>query len=287
MKIVFARVGIAMTLLVVASGARAADDKDRARVLFQQAQQAFEQKNYAAAAAAFEEAAQLAPHPAAWLDAAEAWELDRELPRAAQDCDRALAMPDASETHRREAATRLARLLPSVATLEASDRAGSGLRVTMDGGPEEHVPTRFRLAPGRHVLAVLAPSGTPAGRFDLDLAAGETRTQELTPAAPPPAAGPPPLVAEAPLPVASAGEPGSRRMRSPPVASWIAFATSAAAVATAVVAGELTLSARTDFNQAPTFERRDHFYAMRTVTNVAWATAGGAAVVGVALWVRF
>src|SRR6185295_7613407 len=75
----------------------AAVRNERAAALFKQAQLAFERKAFGAAATAFEEAAQLAPHPATWLDAGEARELDGNLPRAASDYDRALAIEDAPE----------------------------------------------------------------------------------------------------------------------------------------------------------------------------------------------
>jgi hypothetical protein len=281
MKPSLVALAIPLAALATPRPSRAADDTGRAATVFRQAQQAFGQKNYAAAAAAFEEAAQLVPHPSAWLNAAEAWELDGDLPRAAQDCDRALGMIDAAETHRREANARLARLVPRIATLQTIDRSGGhGLRVTVDGGAEERVPTNDRLPPGKHVVVVLDSSGRPSRRVEVDVAQGETRIEDLTP---PTAAPPPPDAAVERAPAGPTPErppPG----RGPSLASWIAFGTSAAASVTAIVAGELTLSARDDFDQAPTFERRDHFYAMRTLTNVAWTVGGGTAVIGVVLW---
>src|SRR4051794_10118832 len=106
------RVGLRLgALLLVASVtgvARAQLPTDEARRLaadsFRQGQTAFERREFAAAAAAFEQAGRLAPHPSAWLNAAEAWERADEPLRAADDCDAALAAPGLEQAHREEAA---------------------------------------------------------------------------------------------------------------------------------------------------------------------------------------
>ena len=94
------RTPTALGILLVAHVARAApadDARARAAESFRQAQAAFERRDFAAAAAAFETAAGFAPHPAAWLSAADAWQRAGEPARAADDCERARDVPGLAE----------------------------------------------------------------------------------------------------------------------------------------------------------------------------------------------
>src|SRR4051812_39095386 len=77
------------------SGARARADES-----FRQAKAAFARGEFAAAAAAFEQAATFVLHPAPLMNAAEAWENAGEPVRAIEDCDRVSAIPDAGEQYR-------------------------------------------------------------------------------------------------------------------------------------------------------------------------------------------
>jgi hypothetical protein len=256
---------------------------ERAAAIFREGQEAFAHKSYAAAAAAFEQAAQLAPHPAAWLDAAEAWELDGALPRAAEDCDRALALPDVAESHRREAEARLARLVSKIATLDLRTTRAQIVRV--DGAAEVRAPGKLRIAPGHHAIAVLDLAGAPARSVAIEASRGETTSVDLDlPAPAPPVASPPsePSAADASASPSSASSPARR---GPPPAAWLAFGVAAIGAGTAIVTGAMTLSARTDFTNAPTFDARDRFYRLRTLTNVAWGVAGVAAATGAVLWI--
>jgi hypothetical protein len=278
------RVAIALSLVALcAARGASASGSERAAQIFRQGQDAFAHKNYAAAAAAFEQAAELAPHPAAWLDAAEAWELDGALARAAQDVDRALALPDVSEGHRHEAEARLARLLPKVATLDLHTTLPQLVR--LDGAGELRAPGKHRVAPGHHTVALeLATSTAPP--VAVDARAGETTRIDLdppAPAAPPPSSAAPPASKPdvAPSPAVSHGSQGSH---GPPVASWVAFGGAALAAGVGVTFGAMTLSARTDYTNAPTPDSRDRFYRLRTTTNIAWGVAGIAAATGVVLW---
>src|SRR3954468_1332556 len=90
------RAPFVLVAIAIACAATAhADDAahDRAAESFRQAQAAFQRRDFAAAAAAFEQAAGFEPHPAPLMNAADAWERANEWARAAEDCDRVLAMP--------------------------------------------------------------------------------------------------------------------------------------------------------------------------------------------------
>ena len=269
--------------LASATNAHAAGETERAGALFKQAQEAFAHKSYAAAAGSFEEAARLAPHAAAWLDAGEAWELDGSLVKAAEDCDRALAVPDISNGLKREAEGRLARLTRQLGAIDV--RSAETIAVTIDGGAEASAPTKRRVLPGKHALAVIDRAGGKARTLDIDVPRGETVVIDLalmaiaTPAAPVTQ-----TVTPAPTTVAPSAPP-TRGSHGPPVVTYVAFGAAGAAAIAAVAFGASTLSAKSDFTNGPTPASRDHFYTTRTITNVSWAIAGVAASVGALVWI--
>jgi tetratricopeptide (TPR) repeat protein len=279
-----ARVSVATALLWACCAfepvARADAVSERARTIFQQGQQSFERRDYAAAAAAFEEAAQLAPHPAAWLDAGQSWELDGNLARAAEDCDRALALSEVPEDLRREAERRLERIVPKIGTLDV--KSATTLVLKIDGTGDVTVPGKHRVSPGNHRIAVIDLAGAPMRTIDVTVAPGETATLSLSP---PPARRTDEAREATPQQQTPAAQLPPAHRHGPPLAAWVAFGSSAAAAAAAVIAGEATLSARSDFNATPSFATRDRFYEERTLTNVFWAVAGAAAATGVGFWV--
>jgi len=247
---------------------------------FRQAQAAFTRGDYAAAAAAFEQAARVAPHPSAWLNAAEAWELAGQPVRAAEDCDEVLSMTDLEERYSAEAKRRLARLEPKLARLEI--RGASPATSRIDGGAELALPARRRLVPGRHVLTIVDGPASAPRRIDVDLAPGESRSVDAAGAPPPdqPRAVARPLASPAapPPPPPPRSDPSGPAI---PVGSWIAFGVAGVSAGIAGVFGAMTVSAYNDFNDAPSQESNDDFHRDKLVTNVCVGVAATAAAVGV------
>src|SRR5262249_30013942 len=147
---------------------------------------------------AFEQAAFFAPHPAPLLNAEEAWEKAGEPARAAEDCDRVLAMEDATPDFRAEAEKRLAALVPRIATIDFSGPRTIVVRI--DGGANIEIPARRRVAPGRHALAFVDLTSSRSKVSEVTLARGETRAVDVTAPTPLPAPAPPPAPAPAPEP---------------------------------------------------------------------------------------
>jgi hypothetical protein len=269
---------VVVLFLMMAPSAYADERADRAAALFKQAQVAFEKKAFAAAAAAFEEAAQLSPHAATWLNAGEARERDGDLPHAVADYDHALESESAAtEVHLREAKSRILRLEPKIATVDLA--ATSATMVKLDGRFDVSAPRTVRVAPGHHTLVVGSHT------MEIDVAAGEKRRVELLGGAPPQGEPTPPKpapVVETP-PAPSPPKEGSKG--GPPTLSWVAFGTGGAAAVVGGIFGALTLSAKSTFTETPTIENRDDFYEKRTITNVALVVTGVAVLAGVAMWV--
>jgi hypothetical protein len=262
-------------------GAQQKSDDHRAGESFRQAQAAFARKEFAAAAAAFEQAARFRPHPAPLLNAAEAWELAEELARAAENCDAVLAMPGLEQTFEKEARERLAKLLPKVATLRVT--APRGGLVSVDGGPPSVIPAVRRLLPGSHQVVLTRPSSGERRELVLELKAGETHAlaEPASRAQPPPTENSVPPVIREPRPERE--EPAATG--GVPTASWILYGGAAAGLVAASVAGVLTLRARDDFNDSPTEKSADDFDRMKLVTNVSFAVAGVAAALGTGIWI--
>lgn len=282
------RPSLALGILLVAHAAQAAptdDARARAAESFREAQAAFERRDFAAAAAAFETAAGFVPHPAAWLSAADAWQRAGEPARAAEDCDRARAVPDLAEAgaadhadYARDAAQCIERVRGRIALLAVSGAGATAVRV--DDGPEQLLPTRRWVRPGHHVLTFVDLQSSRTRRTELDVRAGEERPVDATP--------PPPAATSASQPVAPAtsieSSPMPARGHGIPTLAWVAFGLAVPAAVAYGVTGVMTLEAQHDFDAHPTTSARDAFYRDRTMADVAFAVALGAAAAGVVLW---
>jgi hypothetical protein len=259
---------------------------------FRQAQAAFARREFAAAAAAFEQAARLEPHPSPLLDAEEAWELAGEPVHAAEDCDLVLGMPGLGDRFRLEAEHRLVALAPRVSTVEITGPPATLVR--LDGGPEVVVPVHRRVAPGRHELVLIVAASAPRS-FAMDLTPGETRRLDAGGLAPDVAVTPShdqavpvsspvsPVLTSSPAVQDSArgGSSSSAGSRRVPIASWVALGVSAASAAVGVGFGVATLNANGDYASTGAQSSADAFRRDRVITNVAWGAALASAVTGV------
>lgn len=166
-----------LAICVAASPAAAAPDlrevpvKERERVgkLADEGFALFEQGDYAAALARFEEAETALPIPTITLQRALTLEKLGRLAEAYKACERvARTEPDkeAPFQHleaKKKAEVELARLDARVPTLRISIRGGEGARqLEMDGRPIGFTGDPIRVDPGRHVLRGRDPRGATA-----------------------------------------------------------------------------------------------------------------------------
>lgn len=270
----FALASAAVVLALVACPARAgaeAGGETRAAEVFARGSAQFERRAYREAAASFEEAAALAPHPAPLLNAADAWERAGDLPRAADACDRALALGETTGAFRDVALQRLERLVPKVGTLEVV--GPDDVEVQIDGGAEMRPPRRRRLAPGAHRIRVVDRT-LQARELSVTVEPGQTRTLDVSPEL---------------ASLASAPDPGARAASGPrggpPWPSVLLLGASVVSAGAAGAFGAMTLSAQRAFDGDPSRENADTFYARRTATNVALGGALVLGAAGVVLWV--
>jgi hypothetical protein len=275
---------IALATVLACPEASASDHESGAAQSFREGAAAFARRDYRAAASAWERAAADDPHPAALLNAADAWQRVAEWVRAAEDCDQALALPNLSESFRTEAERQLAILASHVATIEL--RARGTFTARIDGGAELKLPRVRRVTPGRHTIVFRDESASTISTSEVELAPGDTKLVQ------PPGAPAAAHDAEAPQPVHTSKaqsppqDPGVNegvRGPGPTTGSWVAFGIAGASGAVAIVFGVMTLQAKSQYNDHPTPAGRDAFYRDKTITNVALAAAGASAILGLAL----
>jgi hypothetical protein len=152
--------------------------------------------------------------PPPWLNAAEAWEKAGAIDRAAEDCEQALAVPEASAVHRQAAFACLDRHGPQLAFLEVQGPSTGTARID---DRSSDLPTRRWLRPGRYVLRLEDRTSGTQEEEVLNLVAGQRLTRALTPPPPPPAL--PRVLTQTPTssPALVAESPG------PGIATWAAF----------------------------------------------------------------
>lgn len=260
-------------ILALLLGGRAHAAPPSAKEIFAEAQAAFARGDFVAAASAFEETARIQPHPAPLMNAAEAWERAGQPVRAAEDCDRVLAMPDLAPAFADPARARLARLSSSIATVNVTTPVGSYAQV--DAAPPDRIPFRKRLAPGSHVVALRGTGEASVATRNLELAGGEVVDVAF---APPRTDGaifndPPPR------------PPPPRRSAAPPIGSFVAFGFGAVALGTTTYFGVRTLDLRSEFERTPTLDIADDFDTAKVVTNVLVGVALVSLAAGVVLWI--
>jgi tetratricopeptide (TPR) repeat protein len=287
----------ALAVLLGATSAAAAppDARAAAREAFRQAQAAFERREFAAAAAAFEQAARIDPHAAPLLNASDAWERAGDVVRALEACDEVLALPNA-DGYKAEADACVKRFVPRVATIDV--RGAATVEARVDGARPKHAPSRHRALPGRHQVALAELGTSRAHTVEIDVSAGVTRVVDaddlLSPPAAPEAPAPPrvtarpadpePLMRYEPIP---AREEAPRTPSiGPPAVTWASFGTAVAAGAVAGAFAALTVDRQRAFDQG------DHsaataaaFHRDKAITNVALGVAAVAVVTGIVLWI--
>ncbi len=250
------------------------EDKQKAKQSFLQAEAAFARKEYAAAAASFEQAGRFAPHPKAFLNAAEAWELAGEHVRAADNCVAVKRVEAVDIAYVREAEARLAELTPKLGTLVLE--GPPSIRAKIDGGEAFALPATRYVLPGVHRVTLLDPVTTTVEERAVELAAGAQavlRSGEKRDA--------PKRVDRdsGPKPTPSAPRP------LVPLGTWISFGLGAACGVGLGVTGGMTLAAQGRFEDEPTREHADAFYDLRLASNVLVGVTSAAFATGAVIWI--
>lgn len=261
-------------LLALLLAAPTTEAQRLAQQSFAEAEAAFARREFAAAAAAFEQAARAVPHPAPWLNAAEAWEMAGAPERAMADCEQAGAAPSGTAVHAEAARRCMDRLRLGLGQVALLGSAEGEARID---ARRFEFPAKVWLRPGRYTLEFTARGTEQWTTEMIEVVAGQSLERRWSPARPPPP----------PLTFTSTGAPPAEVPSSPGpgVATWAAFGVAGAAVVGTVVLGSLTVAAKSDFEAMPTRDGADAFYDRRLGTNVALTVAVSAVAAGVLFWV--
>ena len=283
---VYGALGAASMLVASVSHAESPDARRRAAEQFEEGKRAFASGQFVEAAEHFQQAALIAPHPAALINAAEAWERAGDAARAVELCDRIAAAPYADARFVDAALAMSRRLSPRIATVDVTGPEGG--KASIDGSTEVPIPHRFRLRAGKHE-AMLTDSARRVRKVALDVAAGESRVVDPgptrdAPAVVPPRTSPPAEPAPAPPPPSSAsGSAASSAGTS--VIPWISFGVAAAAAGVGGYFAVQTIHSRDDYRATANRTTSDAFYRNRLIANVGLFGAAAFAVTGVVLLV--
>lgn len=244
--------------------------KKKAAKKFREGERAYQRHDYPKAAAAFEEAYAIAPHPAALFNAARAYQKAGELTRAANLTARYLQSADESEKRRAQANALLSELTPKLGRIEVT--AESAEDVSIDDAPVE-LETTF-VDPGDHVVS---------GVFDgerverkMEVVAGSLARVILEPPAPEPDVPPQPY-GEGHDEAAQKDAPASRK-GLPPTVVYVGAGATAFFAGLTIWSGLDTNAAREDYDQNPTQQGLDEGEAKQSRTNLF---LGVTAVLGV------
>jgi hypothetical protein len=281
----FARaVAVALRTMALTSAPAAAVDSQPtnstqlAQQRFREAQQAYRDRRYSAAASLFEAADRLAPHPSTRFNAAAAWDEAGEAARAATGYEAVLAMATLDEAKRKVAEERLSSLKLELGKILVQRPLGAFL--TVDHVQRAPVPTTFYLLPGAYQLQLDYRGETSAS--PLEVLAGRDHDVKLDYAEPEAAAPSAPPEATRPLP-------------SPPPAAdigitqktwgWVGVGAGVALGGAAIVLGLQALAARDRFveSQNTNADARSEAANLRLATNVLWGGATAAGVTGLVL----
>lgn len=264
-----AAVLVGLACLMVALGAHA-DDKKRASELFTQGETRFRVGDYAGAAAAFEEANGLSPHPNILWNAARSLERAGSAARAANTYHAYLQSADDAPADRAAAAQSLARLTKQLGRLELHPEDGQS-EVLVDGARVSG--SVYFVTPGTHTVVMLAQGREQSQTILVD--AGGTRSvtpmQRAPEGSPDPAPAAPVAAKESP-----SSEAGSRGVS--PIIFFTGAGLTLVAAGLAVGFGVDTANERDRFDASPSRETFDLGRDKQFRTNVAVGIAAGLGV---------
>lgn len=251
--------------------------KARAAAKFREGERAFKRHEYESAAAAFEEAYSIAPHPAALFNAATAHQKAGRLARAANLCARYLHDAPADDSRREKANALIGELTPKLGRIQIEDRGA--LDVQLDSAPSEDEVTY--VDPGDHV--VTGRFGDKTVQRKVSVVAGSSARVVLEP---PKAADsgnedPEPEPDDGAAPVADSKKPSKGLS---PTLFYVGVGATVVLGGVTVWSGLDTSSARDEYDKNPTQAGLDEGRSKQSRTNLLLGATGvvalGTAVVG-------
>ena len=266
----------ALAIALAASLVQGAEPSTQAAREFDRGAAAAARGDFLDAAAAFMHAYELEPHAAALYNAALAWQMAGDRPRAADAFDRALQAGGLAAGQAKDARTRLDALERTLAVLDITALAGTDVSVAH--ARRSPTPVRVHVEPGDYAMHVRFSDG----RTDLRQIKARAGVVPLRLEPPEPAA--PSASALAPRPDAS-GRPASSTART---LGWAVLGTGVALGGVTAWLGVQALGERDTYYDSGRTDRDayDRAGSYRTWTNVALAGAVVLSATGLVLLFR-
>lgn len=274
---------VLLVALVPAPALGAADDaqdpeaKAKAAARFKEGEKAFKRHEYSTAAKAFEEAYDIAPHPAAIFNAATAYQKAGDLVRAANLCARYLKDAPETDARREKANALIGELIPKLGRIELEDRGAKNLE--LDGAPAKE--SLIYVDAGDHLVS--GEFGDKTVQRKITVVAGSLVKVALDPPKRESSKLEEEADEDAPAPPADKGRDGKGKPLSP---TWFYVGLGATGVLGAVTiwSGLDTNKARDAYAENPTQSGLDEGKSKQSRTNLllgVTAAAGvGTAVIG-------
>ncbi len=271
-----------LALAAMSPGAAHAQDRNRARSLYNEAQALFESGQYAQAEASFRAAYQAMPNPVVLRAIAAAQEQQGNIPGAIETFERYLAeSPNASD--RAEVEARLTQLRSRPATVTVTSTP-PGAQIVVDGRDTGRVtPSEVEMAPGEHAVELRLNGYSSASQTFTAQAATRVRLElSLTPGE-----GDPLGANGGDGQGASGGDDGGDGGNSgdPSVGVWVTAGIAAAALVSGTVFGFLALSEQSNFDSTPNHEIADRGEVFALVADISFGVAAALAITSIVLYI--
>jgi len=255
------------------------ETKKKAAARFKEGEALFQKHAYAEAAAAFEDAYTIAPHPAVMLNAINAWSLAGQPARAATLSAKLISEGGTDEKSREEARSKMADLRGKVGRLEI--RGAQTKKLTVDG--KSAAMGEVFVDPGDHLLEAEVDGQKVQRR--VTVVAGSSEQILLDAPSKPTAPTPTATAAPTAAPTSTAAE-GEGKKGLPPTVVYVGGALTLVAGGITTWSGLDTLKAKDEFNKNRTDPNKEAGLAKQNRTNVLIGVTAvmGLATVGIALF---
>ncbi|MCU0664173.1 MAG: tetratricopeptide repeat protein [Myxococcota bacterium] len=256
-------------------------DKAQAADAFLDGQKLFSKGAYLEAAALFERAYHLAPHPAVLANIGYCYDAAGDYPRAVEVFREYLKQPNSdSPESNKEIVKYLKKTAAKVADLHVNC-FGARCEVTVDKVPRGMAPTTLVLLAGPHVVYVAAVDGDQVRHYEVVLPGRGNLVLDVDLSSAESSKVPALRNADA-TPESESVEPSPPRLRAP---FWIATSTTVAAGAAAAILGALAHQVREDFRTggSTNVDKKQQGENLVLGTNIAIGVTAAAAATALVL----
>jgi len=254
-----------------------------AREAFGRGQEAFNNGDYAGAAAAYEEAYAIVPDPTILFNLGDARQRAEDYRGAVDAYETYLEKrPDAD--NKADVEGRIAQLREVPATLHITSTP-TGASISVDGVQEDAVtPADVSVAPGEHIVSVTLPDYAPAfeeidvefaTEQDIELTLEEAPEDEVAPGGAGAAVG---------AGAAAGGAADGEDAFSPSAGTWVAVGIAGAGLATGTVFGFLAMDRQSDFDDNPGTDAQDEGERFSLVADIAFGVGIAAGITALVLY---